>query len=257
MVWFSSVQWNKNAYFNLALTIAYFWVTLLVMFILYFFIYQVASALEKRSKENAKKVSSIIGVSSSAMTNLVIRMSKNHQLTQTTVSSSSSSRSKKKLPQQSSISSLSRRHTSIDEEPGSSFLHQNRLSNGLDVLNRSSSNETSGEHTSVATIAPNITNLLNITHLGVGSLRTLDENRSVLSSIATKTSLTTPTKPKLFQRHTSNKARKALRTITVIMGAFVLCWTPVSSWINLIFFSYCLFLVAYSYDHSNILSNMS
>jgi len=250
-----SVQWNKNAYFNLGLTIAYFWVTLLVMFTLYFFIYQVASALEKRSKENAKKVSNIIGVSSSAMTNLVTSMSKNHQLTQTTISASSSSRTKKKkLPHNSSISSVSRRHTSIDDEPGSSFLNHNRLSNGLDVLNRSSSNETSGEHASVATIAPNIANLLTITRVGVGSLKTLEENRTLLSNQST------PIKARLLHRHGSSKARKALRTITVIMGAFVLCWTPVSRFqfdqikkTNIRFFS----LVAYTYNYSNILQNMS
>lgn len=208
---------------------AYFWVTLLVMFILYFFIYQVASALEKRSRESAKKVSDIIGVSSAAMTNLVLSMSKNPRLTHTPLSSFSSCRSKcKKLPQQSSISSLSRPHASIDEEAGSSFVHHNRFSSGLDVLNRSSSNETSGELTSVASIAPNIASLLSITHLAaVGSLKRLDENRVLSSTSSMKTSISTSSKSKSTQRHNTSKARKALRTITIILGAFVICWTPV------------------------------
>lgn len=239
----SSVQWNKNAYFNLALTMAYFWVTLLIMFILYFFIYQVASTMEKRSRESAKKVSDIIGVSSATMTNLVLSMSKNPRLTHTPLSSFSSCRSKcKKLPQQASISSLSRPQTSVDEEAGSSFVHHNRFSSGLDVLNRSSSNETSGELTSVASIAPNLTSLLSITHIAaVGSLKRLDENRVLSSTSSMKTTISTNSKSKATQRHNTSKARKALRTITIILGAFVICWTPVCidhHLTHLLFFSF-------------------
>ncbi|CAF1056584.1 unnamed protein product [Rotaria sp. Silwood1] len=240
------VQWNKNAYFNLGLTIGYFWVTLLVMFTLYFFIYQVASALEKRSQANAKKVSNIIGVSSSNVTNFVLNMSKNHHLTHATATSSSSLRSKKMKPtQQSTLSSISKYEISIDDDVGSSFINNNdtdndnnnnnnnnnnnkRLSNGLDVIKPVLSNETNGERTSVTTLASNLTNLLNITRVGVESVKKLEENRILLPITQNKTSLSPTTRQKLFGRHggTSSKARKALRTITVIMGAFVICWTP-------------------------------
>ena len=51
------VGWSKNRYFNIGLVISYFWTTLLVMIVLYIFIYEVASKLEKRRQNEQKKVS--------------------------------------------------------------------------------------------------------------------------------------------------------------------------------------------------------
>ncbi|CAF4065039.1 unnamed protein product [Rotaria sp. Silwood2] len=64
------VQWNKNHVFNLCLTIGYFWTTLFVMIVLYIFIYGVASNLEKKSQENARKTSSLVGMAGSTMTQI-------------------------------------------------------------------------------------------------------------------------------------------------------------------------------------------
>ncbi|UJR29005.1 hypothetical protein I4U23_010223 [Adineta vaga] len=67
------VQWNKNQVFNLCLTIGYFWTTLFVMIVLYIFIYGVASNLERKSRENARKMSSLVG---NAMTHIGIGVTK-------------------------------------------------------------------------------------------------------------------------------------------------------------------------------------
>ncbi|CAF1126674.1 unnamed protein product, partial [Didymodactylos carnosus] len=70
------VQWNKNRVFNLFLIIAYFWTTLIVMIILYIFIYGVASNLERKSRENARKMSSLVGMAGNAMTQIGIGVTK-------------------------------------------------------------------------------------------------------------------------------------------------------------------------------------
>lgn len=204
------------------------------MFVLYVFIYEVASALEKRSQANAKKVSNLIGISSSAMTNLVINMSKNHEVPQTAALSLASSPNSKNKKNPSAQSSPSKRRTSIDDDPASSMINHintNTNPNGPDLTNRSSSNETSGEHTPIGVVAPNITNLLALTKVGMDGTKQLDESRTLLPNLQNKCSNATTTATSAAQRKslgTSNKARKALRTITAIMGAFVLCWTPVS-----------------------------
>ncbi|CAF3332019.1 unnamed protein product [Rotaria socialis] len=64
------VQWNKNHVFNLCLIIGYFWTTLLVMIVLYIFIYGVARNLERKSQENARKTSSLVGMAGNTMTQI-------------------------------------------------------------------------------------------------------------------------------------------------------------------------------------------
>ena len=197
-----------------------------------------ASALEKRSQANAKKVSNLIGVSSSAMTNLVINMSKKSQEPQTSVTPSTKVTKKSRVSIGKSSSTLtSKRQTSDEDITTSSMInatgnnHHKRQSNGMDTMNRSSSNETSGEHTPEATVvAPNLTNLLSLGKVGIDVHKQMDEDRSLLpnaqypsSGASNVTNVKKPTRT-----GSSNKARKALRTITAIMGAFVLCWTPVS-----------------------------
>ncbi|KAL7669923.1 hypothetical protein ACOME3_004870 [Neoechinorhynchus agilis] len=61
------VRWKENKYFNLFLTLAYFWVTLLVMIVLYVQIYRIASNLEKKSRDKAKRMASLVESSDRTM----------------------------------------------------------------------------------------------------------------------------------------------------------------------------------------------
>lgn len=54
------VGWSDDKWFNIILVISYFWTTLIVMIILYIFIYQVASNLERKSREKQRKLSSLV-----------------------------------------------------------------------------------------------------------------------------------------------------------------------------------------------------
>jgi muscarinic acetylcholine receptor M3 len=55
-----SMGWNDDKWFNIIFTISYFWTVLVVMIVLYFFIYQVASNLEKKSRAKHRKISNLV-----------------------------------------------------------------------------------------------------------------------------------------------------------------------------------------------------
>ncbi len=56
------VGWSNEYIFNIGLVITYFWLTLVVIIILYIFIYEVASNLERKSREKQRKLSTIVGI---------------------------------------------------------------------------------------------------------------------------------------------------------------------------------------------------
>lgn len=75
------VQFLNEGYFNVILTIGYFWVTLIVMCALYTGIYKVALDLQRKSEAKHKKMTSLVSMAGQTMTKIGIGMSKNTDIT--------------------------------------------------------------------------------------------------------------------------------------------------------------------------------
>ena len=70
------VQFMDDALFNILLTVGYFWITLVVMCILYAGIYKVALGLQRKSDAKKKKMTSLVSMAGETMTKIGIGMSK-------------------------------------------------------------------------------------------------------------------------------------------------------------------------------------
>ncbi|CAF1284122.1 unnamed protein product [Adineta steineri] len=157
------VQWNKNQIFNLCLTIGYFWTTLLVMIVLYIFIYGVASNLEKKSQENARKMSSLVGMAGNAMTQIGVGIGvknspakrtpvkENHksELTQTLSNESQPNIQRKKFVKQFSNNSSDLRQTNDggDDEVSNSYeSHSDLEANNMNEKKFHLSNDKLSHH---------------------------------------------------------------------------------------------------------------
>nr|ANO39034.1 GCR062 [Schmidtea mediterranea] len=246
-------DFTSQPVFNTLLTVGYFWVPLFIMLFLYYGIYNVACNLQKKSDERHKKMTTLMAMAGQTMSRIGVGVnwnnneSENHprkdsgNYLQTEKHPTCSSNAHKALPndldfKMKSNTSETKLYSSPDSGKCIEFMDNEEIK--LHQLDREENQaESSSQNTESQTHEGNKfpdkspTTYITDSESGAGPV-----NQSISAAFSSSLMgvLKKPYYNKFVKRskrnktisRSENRARKAFRTISLILGAFLACWTP-------------------------------